>query len=95
MLRAKFHVVSSLLSVILTLTYHAPSTPVQNECAQNRNYGKCFFLHNYAFTRRFDLYSIPNKALVAFWQEFHFKETGTKTEHFVQRGITELQHWTV
>ena len=27
-----------------------------------------------------DSYSIPNKALVAFWWEFQFKETGAKTE---------------
>ena len=44
MLQAKFHVVSTLISVlkiaILMLAYPAPSTPVQNERAQNRNYGK-------------------------------------------------------
>ena len=41
---SKFYVVLSLLSVlkiaILMLAYDAPSSPVQNEHAQNRNYGK-------------------------------------------------------
>ena len=74
------HVVLSILSVlkiaIVMPSYPAPSTPVQHEHARKRNYGKslkCLFHHNYAFTRRFDSYSITNKALVAFWQEFHFK----------------------
>ena len=44
MLRAKFHVVSSFLSVlkiaILMLAYHVLSSPVQNESAQNRNNDK-------------------------------------------------------
>ena len=32
----------------------------------------CLHRRNYDFTRSFDSYSIANKALVAFWQEFHF-----------------------
>ena len=30
-------------------------------------------LNYHAFTRRFDSYSIPNKASVGFWREFRFK----------------------
>ena len=46
-----------------------PLHPTENELARKRNYSKslkCLFLHNYAFTQRFDSYSITNKALVAF-----------------------------
>ena len=51
----------------------APSTPLKISLPKNKTMVKCLFRCNYAFTRRFDSYSITNKALVAFWCEFHFK----------------------
>ena len=79
-LQAKFHVVSSLLSVLKMLAYECPCTPLKISLPENEttvNLAKCLFHRNYAFIWRFDSYSITNKALVAFWREFHFNILGS------------------
>ena len=47
-----------------------PLHPIENLLDGKQNYSKCLFLHNYAFTQRFDSYSI--KPWLLFSESFTF-----------------------